>query len=90
METLLPENICYVSINGDISQSKAAMSGVPQGCVLDHILVLINVNDLPDLLQGDALLFAKKVRLISAGANFDDLHANFNTHGTGLRLGTFL
>ncbi len=48
------------------------MSGVPQGSVLGPILFLIYVNYLPDF-QGDVLLFADDVKLISTRANFDDL-----------------
>ncbi len=40
--------------------------------MLGPILFLIYVNDLPDLLQGAVLLVADEVKLISAGANFDD------------------
>ncbi len=39
--------------------------------MLGPILFLIHVNDFPDLLQGDLLLFADDVKLISARANFD-------------------
>ncbi len=52
IELFLKEWTFNVSVNGNISPSKAAVSGVPQGSVLGPILFLIYVNDLPDLLQG--------------------------------------
>ncbi len=61
IESVLHERTFNVSIHGILSQSKAAVSGVPQGSVLDPILFLIYENDLPDLLQGDVLLFAGNV-----------------------------
>ncbi len=73
IESFLHKKTFKVSINGCLSQSKAAVSGVPQGSVLGPILFLIYVNDFPDLLQGDVLLFADDVKLISARANIDDL-----------------
>ncbi len=58
---------------------KAIVSGVPQGSVLGPILFLIYVIDLPDLLQGDVLLFADDVKLISARASFNNLQHDLNT-----------
>ncbi len=53
-----------------------ACSGVPQGSVLGPILFLIFVNDLPDVLSGNVLLFADDVKLISARSQYEDLHQN--------------
>ncbi len=63
------------------------MSGVPQGPMLDPVLFLIYLNYVRDLLQGDVLLFADDVKLISAIASFPMIS---NTTGTGLLPGTFL
>ncbi len=73
IESFLHERTFNVSINGSISQSKATVSGVPQGSMLGPILFLIYVNDLPDILQEDLLLFADEGKLNSARVNFDDL-----------------
>ncbi len=40
IESFIHERTFYVSINGIISQSKEAVSGVPQGSVLGHFLDL--------------------------------------------------
>ncbi len=47
--------------------------------MLAPTLLLIYVNDLPDLLQGGVLLFADDVKLISARANVDDLQHDLYT-----------
>ncbi len=51
-------------MNGCVSESRSAQSGVPHGSVLGPILFLIYVNDLPNLLQEKVLLFADDVKLI--------------------------
>ncbi len=66
IESFLHDRTFNVSINGSVSQSKAAVSGVFQGNVLGPIRFLIYVNYLPDLLQKDVLLFADDIKLISA------------------------
>ncbi len=50
IESFLEERTFNVAINGSISPSKAAVSGVPQGSVLGPILLLIYMKYLPDLL----------------------------------------
>ncbi len=68
-----------VSIDGSICPRKATVTGVPQGAVLGLILFMLNVSHLPDLLQGEVLLFADDVKLISARASFDDLQDDLHT-----------
>ncbi len=40
-------------------------SGVPQGTVIDPIVFLLFVNDLPDALEALTLLFADDVKMIT-------------------------
>ncbi len=53
-----------------------ACSGVPQGSDISTITILIFVNDLPDVLSGNVLLFADDLKLISAHSQHGDLHQN--------------
>ncbi len=53
-----------MAVNGCVSESSGAQSGVQHGSVLGPILFLIYVNDLPDLLKKKVLLFVDDVELI--------------------------
>ncbi len=48
-----------------------AISGVPQGSVIGPILFVIDVNDLPDRLSADSLLYADDVELIATRNRHD-------------------
>ena len=52
-----------VSVNGKESNWKEVISGIPQGSVLGPLLFVIYINDLPDILESDAFLFADDTKI---------------------------
>ncbi len=65
-----------VRVNGQVSDSRSAGSGVPQGSVLKPTLFLLFVNDLPDVLEGRVLRFADDAKLIAPRSDFNTLQRN--------------
>ncbi len=55
-----------------------AISGVPQGSVIGPILFVIYVNDLPDHLLADSLLYADDVKLIAPRNRHNILQNSLN------------
>ncbi len=64
VECFLSRQTLQVNVNGTLSEMAEAISGVPQGSVTGPILLVIYVNDLPDRLSPDSLLYADDVRHI--------------------------
>ena len=57
-----------VVLDGEESDSVPVASGVPQGSVLDPILFLIYINDLPDLVTSNVRLFADDTAVYCNGS----------------------
>ncbi len=55
-----------------------AISGVPQSSVIGQILFVLYVNDLPDRLSADSLLYADDVELIASRNRRDILQNSLN------------
>ncbi len=73
------------SINGALFQLAEPISGVPQGSVIGPILFVIYVNDLPDRLSADSLLYAGEVKLIASLNHHDILQKFLNIRASWSR-----
>ena len=58
IEDFLTVRTQRVSINGSTSHWKKVTSGLPQGSVLEPLLFILFINDLPDGVKSDINLFA--------------------------------
>ncbi len=75
IECFLSRRKFSMSFNRTLSKITEAISGAPQGSVIGPILFVIYVNDLPDRLSTDSILYADDVQLI-ASQNRHDIFQN--------------
>ena len=61
-----------VRVNGELSKPKAVISGIPQGSVLGPLLFVVYINDLPDVVCSNVLLFADDTKIFRHVATKDD------------------
>ena len=67
-----------VVLNGQTSEWRKIMSGIPQGSVLGPLLFLIYVNDLPDGINSLCKIFADDTSLFSKVYDIHKSASNFN------------
>ena len=63
IEQWLTERRQRVVVDGEVSNLKSVLSGVPQGSVLGPLLFLIYINDLGDNITGNVLKFADDTKV---------------------------
>ena len=81
MEKWLIDRRQRVVVDGEVSNWKSVLSGVPQGSVLGPILFLIYINDLDDDIKSKVLNFAddtKVFRKIESDADRQQLQDDLN------------
>ena len=61
----------YVSIKGETSSWKDVFSGVPQGSVLNPMLFVTYINDLPEVVPSVVKIFADDTKLCNTDINND-------------------
>ncbi|KAL5258599.1 hypothetical protein ACHWQZ_G009170 [Mnemiopsis leidyi] len=64
IKDFLTERTMRVCVEGQWSDVKHVLSGVPQGSVLGPLLFILYVNDLPDIVKNKIKLFADDLKLI--------------------------
>ena len=62
----------YIFYNGVKSKHYEPTSGVPQGSILGPLLFSIFINDLPDCIKTNLLMFADDVKLFKKISNIND------------------
>ena len=69
----LSDRIQKVIVNGSSSNWSEVTSGIPQGSVLGPLLFVIYINDLPDVVNSEAFLFADDTKLFRVIENNTDI-----------------
>ena len=72
IEAFLTGRQQVVRVNGELSSSKPVISGIPQGSVLGPLLFILYINDLPDTVQANLLLFADDTKVFNKVSSVEE------------------
>ena len=64
LENYLSGRLQRVVLNGQASSWRPVLAGVPQGSIMDLLLLLVYINDLPNELKSNAKLFTDDTSLL--------------------------
>ena len=78
-------NRCFiVNVGNDFSSPGKLLCGVPQGSILGPLLFLLYVNDMPQAVNSDLLLYADDTCLIYTGKEINTIEEQLNTDFSSL------
>ena len=78
-------NRCFiVNVGNDFSSTGKLLCGVPQGSILGPLRFLLYVNDMPQAVNSDLLLYADDTCLIYMGKDINTIEEQLNTDFSSL------
>ena len=72
IEAFLSGREQVVRVNGELSNPEPVISGIPQGSVLGPLLFVLYINDLPDVVKSNILLFADDTKIFQQVSSRED------------------
>ena len=84
-------NRCFiVNVGNDFSSPGKLLCGVPQGSILGPLLFLLYVNDMPQAVNSDLLLYADDTCLIYTGKDINTIEEQLNTDFSHFVIGSLI
>ena len=80
----LADRTFVVDVNGELSKPGKLTCGVPQGSILGPLLFLLYVNDMPESVSCDLLLYADDSCLVFSDKSFKNIEYNLNKNFNSL------